>query len=231
MSRTTALIFGLNRYALEIEANVKSKYDTVKIYALDGQEIVGKKVEAQRFDLSDEWSEIEDSIDIENSIAFCVLENSAENIFLTISLRAYFKELIIIAIASNNESANKLKMAGANKVIPLVETTADIIANVLEKPISNKVLHSILYEESDLKIEQVRIVNADYFDNEPISDIDWSRYKGIVILSVMHEDMSHEFIYAAKVKNHIIKNGDILVVVGFENDIDEFKKLIGSDEE
>ncbi|MBN2815626.1 MAG: NAD-binding protein [Campylobacterales bacterium] len=228
MSSTTAMIFGLNKYALEIEANVKSKYDTVNIYALEGQDVSGKTIVTERFDLSDDWLDIAQSVDIENSIAFCVLENSAENIFLTISLRAHFKDLIIIAIASNNESANKLKMAGANKVIPIVETTADIIANVLERPISNRVLHSILYEESDLKIEQVKVLNAEYFKDQMIADIDWSRYKGIIILSVMHEDMSHEFIYASKLNSHIIHEGDILVVVGFEKDIDEFKKRIGS---
>ncbi len=228
MPKRTALIFGFNKYALEIESNVKVKYGNIKMYSSNKDEIENTQRSIEYFDLSDEWSSIEEGIDIESSIAFCALEDSAENIFLTISLRAYFKELTIIAIASNKESANKLTMAGANKVIPLVETTADIIANVLEKPISNKVLNSILYEESDLKIEQVKIVNEEHFENASISDIDWSRYNGIIILSVMHEDMSHEFIYASKLKNHIIKNGDILVVVGFETDIEEFKKLIGS---
>lgn len=228
MAKTKALIFGLNQYALEIEANVKSKYESVQIYALDTDEPIGTEMQTQSFDLSDEWSDIQESIDVENSIAFCVLESSAQNIFLTISLRAYFKEMLIIAIASDNESANKLKMAGANKVIPLVETTADIISNILEKPVSNRVLHSILYEESALKIEQVKIVDTAYFENKPISNIDWGRSSGIVILSVMHQDMSHEYIYASKIKKYLIKSGDILVVAGYEKDIEEFKKSIGS---
>ncbi|MEA1983202.1 MAG: NAD-binding protein [Campylobacterota bacterium] len=226
MPKTTALIFGFNKYALEIESNVKIKYKNIKIYSQNKEDINNAEKNIEYFDLSDDWGSVEEGMDTETSIAFCALEDSAENIFLTISLRAHFQKLTIIAIASNKESANKLKMAGANKVIPLVETTADIIANVLEKPISNQVLHSILYEESALKVEQVKITNDKFFDNAPISDIDWSRYNGIVILSVMHEDMSNEFIYASKIKNHTIKNGDILVVVGFENDIEEFKKLI-----
>ncbi len=227
MSKKAALIFGLNKYALEIEANVKTRYDTVQIFALADQEQLIQR-ETKLFDLSDEWSELEESISAEDSIAFCVLEDEAENIFLTISLRAHFKDLIIVAIASNNESANKLKMAGANEVVPLVETTAEIIANILEKPISNRVLHTILYEESMLKIEQVKVSDSHYFENQKIADIDWSRYRGIVILALMHEDMSHEFIYASKIKNHMIKEGDILVVVGYEQDIEDFKKSIGS---
>lgn len=227
MSKSAALIFGLNKYALEIEANVKTKYHSVEIFALAGQEQIAGR-ETKLFDLSDEWSDLKERINVEDSIAFCVLEDEAENIFLTISLRAYFPNLIIVAIASNNESANKLKMAGANEVVPLVETIAEIIANILEKPISNRVLHGILYEESALKIEQVSISDPHYFEDKKIAEIDWSRYRGIIILALMHEDMSHEFIYASKIKNHTIKEGDILVVVGYEQDIEDFKKSIGS---
>jgi len=152
----------------------------------------------------------------------------AENIFLTISLRANFKDLTIIALASNKESANKLKMAGASKVIPLVETTSDIITNMLEKPISNKILHSILYEESDLKIAQIKIDKESHFKDEQLTSIDWTRYNGIIVLSVMHKDMKSEFIYSSKAKHHIIEEGDILVVVGYEADIAEFENKIGS---
>lgn len=228
MINQTALIFGLNKYAFEIALNAKTKYKNIKIYSLHDDKIENSLYKIEQFDLSDEWSDIENSIDIESSVAFCVLEDSAENIFLTISLRAHFENLTIIAIASNQESANKLKMAGANKVIPLVETTADIITNILEKPISNKVLHSILYEESNLKIAQVKIQNEAYFEGEKLFDIDWSLHRGIIILSLMHEDLSNEFIYSSKVKHHVIKNGDVLIVIGYNRDIEEFKKEIGS---
>ncbi len=229
MVNQTAFIFGFNKYALEIVANASQKYKNIQIFSQNEANLKNEKYNVKHFDLSDEWSDLEQDIDIENSVVFCVLEDSAENIFLTISLRDYFENLTIIAIASNKESANKLKMAGATKVIPLVETTADIITNILEKPISNRVLHSILYEESNLKIEQVKIKNAAYFEGEKLFDIDWSRYKGVIILSLMHEDLTHEFIYSSRVKHHIVKNGDVLVVIGYHKDIEEFKKEIGSE--
>jgi Trk K+ transport system NAD-binding subunit len=228
MAKTTALIFGHNKYAQEIVSNVKDKYEHVKIFSLREEDIVNSDIEIELFDLSDEWTEIHKNIDLSNSIAFCVLQDTAENIFLTISLRATFKELTIIAIASNDESANKLKMAGATKVIPLVETTSDIITNMLEKPISSKILHSILYEESALKIAQIKITKESTFNDEQLTSIDWTRYNGIIVLSVMHEDMKSEFIYSSKAKHHIIHEGDILVVVGYEDDITEFENKIGS---
>ena len=228
MAKTTALIFGYNKYADEIVGNLKDKYEQIKIFSLQEEDLQSSETEIEIFDLSDEWTELKQNIDISQSIAFCVLEDTAENIFLTISLRANFKELTIIAIASNKESANKLTMAGANKVIPLVETTSDIITNMLEKPISSKILHSILYEESDLKIAQIKIDKESSFKDEQLTSIDWTRYNGIIVLSVMHKDMKSEFIYSSKAKHHIIREDDVLIVVGYEADIAEFEKKIGS---
>ena len=227
MSKRTALIFGHNKYAHEIISNVKKTYSNIRIFALaDVDDDSPYKVE--KFDLSDEWKGIGEDINIEESIAFCVLEDMAENIFLTISLRSNFADLAIIAVALNRESANKLSMAGANKVIPLVETTADIITNMLEKPISSKILSNIIYEESDLKIAQIKIDTESKLENHKLASIDWTRYHGIIILSLIHADMKSEFIYSKKMKEYIIQSGDILVVVGYENDITAFEKIIGS---
>lgn len=228
MAKTTALIFGYNKYANEIVTNVKNQYEQIKVFSLDEEDLQKSEEEIELFDLSDEWIELKRDMDVTNSMAFCLLEDTAENIFLTISLRSNFKDLKIIALASNSESAHKLTMAGANKVIPLVETTSNIITNMLEKPITSKVLHSILYEESALKIAQIKIDKESSFKDEELNSIDWTRYNGIIVLSVMHEDMKSEFIYSSKAKRHIIREGDVLVVVGYEADIQEFEKKIGS---
>ncbi len=229
MHDKTALVFGFNKYSFEIAQHVAENYKNVIIYSQDEEDTKSKTHHIEYFDLSDDWSNLEDNIDANNSIAFCVLDDNAQNIFLTISLRAYFNDMPIIAIASNKENANKLSMAGASKVIPIVETTADIITNILELPISNKVLHSILFEETDLKIAQIKIGENCKIKDAEILNINWTRYNGIIVLSLMHEDMSSEFIYSSKIKHHILNSGDTLVVVGYENDIDEFKRVIGSE--
>jgi len=228
MNDTTALIFGFNNYSAEILKNVENKYDSVKVYSLNEENLKSEDYSIEHFDLSDNWHAMEDDINIEKSVAFCVLEETAENVFLVISLRATYKNLSIIAVADHKEDANKLLMAGANKVIPLVETTADIITNMLENPISNDVLHKILYEESALKIAQIKIGKDSHFKDEELSSIDWSSYRGIIVLSVMHKDMKSEFIYSSKAKRHVVEEDDVLVVVGFEQDIQEFEKKIGS---
>lgn len=224
-----ALIFGYNDYALEIAKNIGYKDSDISIFDMnfDKDRVDKTEYKIRKFDLSDEWDDLKNEFDMKNSIVFCVLEDDAQNVFLTISLRSIFKDLTIIALSKNKESANKLSMAGANKVIPMVQTTASIITDMLKKPIVTEVLHNILYEKSELKIAQIEVEKDDYFDGRYPVDIEWHRVHGIIVLSVIREDMSSEFIYSSKALHKKITNGDIFVVVGYENDIEEFEKLVG----
>ena len=228
MKNSSVLVFGNNEYGIEIAKNVTHKYKDITIFSLDKFQSNAKDdFTIKKFDLSDNWDDISDICDIEKSIVFCTLMDEAKNIFLTISLRSTFKNLTIIALANNNEDANKLRMAGASKVIPIVETTANIITDMLKKPIITEVLHSILYEDSNLKLEQIKIEDSSYFKDRYPADIEWSRDHGIIVLSVIHEDMSNEFIYSSKTKHYYIKNGDIFVTVGYYEDLKKFEKLVG----
>ena len=227
--KTSALIFGYNKYATEIAKNIRYKYKNISIFKKNIEDTNAEleKYNVELFDLSDSWDNLESKYDMKNSIAFCVLENEAESVFLTISLRSTFEDLTIVALAKNKEGINKLNMAGATKVIPMEQTTASIICNMLEKPIVTEVLHEILYEKSSLKIAQIEIPDNSCFSEKYPSDIEWSKEHGIIVLSIIHDDMSSEFIYSSKAKHHAIKKGDIFVVVGYDADIKEFEKLIG----
>jgi hypothetical protein len=140
--KAAALLFGYNEYTLEIQENISFKYENIEIFSLEENE------KSSKFDLSDDWSELEDKFNMDESVAFCVLEDDATNIFLTLSLRASFDNLNIIAFSKNKEGATKLTLAGADKVIPIIQTTASMISDILRKPIVTKVMHSILYEQS-----------------------------------------------------------------------------------
>ncbi len=230
MKIVAALIFGYNEYGLEIAKNVTHKYDDITIFNLHESDNFlehSEKFNIEHFDLSDDWDDLQNNYDLEKSKIFCALSDEAENIFLTISLRAAFRDIPIIALAKNSEDANKLHMAGASKVIPIVETSANIITDMLKKPIISEVLHNILYENSDLKIEQITVTKEEVFNGQFPADINWSRDHGIIIISIIHKDMSSEFIYSSKAKHNYISNGDILVTAGYEKDLDTFEKLIG----
>lgn len=230
MKKSTALLFGYNDYTLEIVKNISLYYEDIEIFRLDESDknIQNSKYKISRFDLSDDWDDLRDSVNIDECTAFCLLEDTAENIFLTISLREAFEDLSIVALADDKESVDKLSLAGASRVIPTIQTTANMIVEMLEKPIITQVLHNILYEKSDLKIAQIRVDNIQKFEGVYPYDIDWGAEYNILVLSVLREDMETEFIYSAKAKHHQIKKGDVFIVVGYEKDLGEFEKIMGS---
>ena len=217
-----ALLFGYNDYSLEIAKNISFKYKNIEIFSLEENE------NASKFDLSDDWSDLEDKFNMDNSVAFCLVRDDATNIFLTLSLRATFKNLKIIAFCKNKEGATKLSLAGADKVIPLIQTTASMISDILRKPIVTRVMHGILYEKSDLKIAQIRVEkNANFIGKHPF-EVNWGEEFGIIVISIMQDDIDSSFIYSSKAKHKEIQTGDILIVVGYDNEIIEFESKIGS---
>lgn len=232
MAKEITLVFGYNDYGLEIARNISSRHEKVIIYSLEEHQKHDEQFELQTFDLSDNWDDLQAAYNMDEIVVFCALRDEASNIFLTISLHAAFPNTTIIALAKNKEDQNKLHMAGATKVIPIVETTANIIADMIKKPIITDVLHELLYEDSSLKLMQVEIHNAHHFDQKYPADINWSRDHGILVLSILHPTTGkHEFIYSSKAKHHHIENGDILIVAGYEKDIENFKQFLGESDE
>lgn len=224
----SAVIFGYNEFALEIAQSLKTKYSDITLFVLEDDEMKllrDKGFKVSKFDLSDDWSDFETHYDLENLIVFCALEEASENIFLTISLRATFEKLIIIALSMDQESGRKLKMAGANKIIPITQTTVNIITEMLERPFVTEILNNILYSDEELKIVQVTIKNDAEFIGKFVEDVDWKYRYGLLVIAVIRENLNTSFIYTKKANNEPLKEGDILVIVGFKNDIKDFEQI------
>ncbi len=137
--------------------------------------------------------------------------------------------MYIIALSQNNEGVNKLKIAGANKVLPIIQITANVISDILEKPIVTNILHKILYEESEIKISQINMKKNYSIIGKKSHDISFKDEYNIILLAIVDKEMSTNFIFTAKGFNHKIDADDVLVVVGLQVDIDSFEMQIKGD--
>lgn len=230
MSFQSAIVFGYNEYAKQIARKVSEEYETFIIFVLDEAsriEAVKDGFRSEIFDLSDDWHSIEDCCSSEGLITFCALDNDAENVFLTISLRATFENITIIAMAGDQESASKLKSAGADKVMPILQITANIITEMLEKPTVTGVLHDLLYENSTLKIVQITVPEKSFIIGKYLHEIAWRETYDIVVLAIVDHELSATFSFTSKGHNHHIDAGDILVVVGYEDKINMLSAAMG----
>lgn len=230
MKYQSALVFGFNEYAKQIALQIASEYSSFAIFVMNDAEYAAVQTsgfETEMFDLSEDWKSIEERFDPENLIAFCALDKDAENIFLTISLRSTFEHLPIIALAGDHESGAKLKSAGANKVMPILQITANVITEMLEKPTVTGVLHDILYENSSLKIAQIVVPESSSLVGKNLHDIEWGDEFDVLILAIVDHEQSATFSFTSRGHNHHIDPHDILVVVGYEEKIEVLSNAMG----
>jgi Trk K+ transport system NAD-binding subunit len=229
MIKEATLIFGYNDYAKEIIKQMAGDNMPVYVYTMDPallMEAEAAGCNVALFDLSDDWDEIARRFDTGNLRLFCTLQDDAENIFLTISLRAAFKDIFIVALARNQESARKLRMAGADKTMPILQTTANIITERLEKPIVMGAVHDLLYGRSEVMIEQMVISENSPFVGKRVEELDDMKIHNIIIFCVA--DSSHRTYFAVtkKGRHHQIAANDIIIIIGYNNDIEAFKLFL-----
>ena len=233
MKFESVIIFGYNEFAHEIAKQIEYSYDYLHIFALTEEkkeQAIHDGFNSSLFDLSDEWDEIVKIKDISKVLAYCALEKDEENTFLTISLHATFPELFIVALATDIESANKLKIAGASKVLSIVQTTSEMIRDYLEKPTLSMVLQSILFQDSSLKLAQVNIEKDASLIGTELHTIDWKKHYNVIILAITQDRINFKYLFTAKGHYYKISEGDILVVIGYTDEIEIFKKEVNHHE-
>jgi voltage-gated potassium channel len=132
------IVFGYNKNTKEFIKQKCLENQNLEIFVQNQEEFdkaSSKKFNTSLFDLSEHWEDIEDNYEEIKTTIFCALLNDAQNIFLTLSLRSYFKDITIISLATDEQSANKMKIAGATKVLPIVQSASDIIISHIKKEI------------------------------------------------------------------------------------------------
>ncbi|MBU0632276.1 NAD-binding protein [bacterium] len=226
----SAIIFGYNEFAVEIANSLKTRYSDITLLVLEDRELKllqDNQFKVMKFSIDDDWFKLQEQYDIDDLIVFCALEDTAENIFLTISLRAAYENIVIIALSSDQESGRKLKMAGANKIIPITQTTVNIITEMIERPFVTEILNNILYSDDELKIAQVAINKDSEVLGKTVESIDWKNRYGLLVIAIIRENLDTSFIYTKRANREPLTEDDVLVIVGYERDILEFEKIIG----
>jgi voltage-gated potassium channel len=223
------VIFGYGEFAKEIARQVRYNYTRLVVYTLHPEyveEAQAAGLEAHLADLEDNWDELA-SYDMAATRFICAFEEEAENVFLTISLRDRFPDAIIIALATTQENASKLKLAGANKVLAELQTASDLIIELLEKPVITRLMHEIMDMERDLQVAQVTLKEDSCAVGKYINEVLKLNEHNVILLAVVDFRMSESFIFTAKGYNHMLDPGDVLVVIGYDKDIKAFEQEIG----
>lgn len=229
MDVTSIVIFGYGEYAREIATQLRMLYRRLVIYTLRADYMEAAQIdglEAHMVDLEDNWEELE-SYDLTQTRIICAIDDEAKNVFLTLSLRDRFPDAVIIAMATTQENARKLELAGANKVVAELQTTANMIIELLEKPVITKLMRELMDSERDLQVAQVTLGESSCAVGKHLNEILKLNEHHVILLAIVDLHMSESFIFTARGYNHMLDPGDVLVVIGYDKDIKAFEQAIG----
>lgn len=223
------VLFGYGSFGKQLYKKLRSRGHNVKvIVGLDEKievEYDDSVAEIIRINIKRNDDILALNLDAEDSIFYCVMNKTANNLFLVLTLKSLYPNANVIANSNSNETTRKLKYAGANSVIDLYEATSRRIVNVLTKPAVSMALDEIIYNQNDLKMLEVELAENTFLEGRYINEIQF-RQMGIILIAIIDKELGYELIFTDHKINHKLDAGDILVIVAKEDDIRKFQEML-----
>lgn len=165
------------------------------------------------------------NIDTDESIFYCAMNKTANNLFLVLTLKSLFPSSNVIAISNSNETTRKLQYAGATSVIDLYEATSRRIVNTLTKPAVSLALDEIVYRQNDLKMVEIVLEENTFLEGKYLSEINF-RKMGLILIAIIDKELGYDLVFTDHRIDHKLDSEDILVIVAKKENIKKFKEML-----
>jgi voltage-gated potassium channel len=162
-----------------------------------------------------------------NDDLVCVMRDSHFNVFLTLSLHALYPQNHIIALSDSFHTTQKLKMAGASRVIDLYQVSSNRIYNILNKPVATHFIDSLLSFEDELSLREITIPEQSFINKIMVNDFDFVEHK-IILMGMVDRRLTKQFLFITSGLEHRLDRGDTLVCMGYNIDLDRFEEFIAN---
>ena len=151
-------------------------------------------------------------------------QSDADNIFMIASAKTLNPRIKIIARASDEQAALKMKRVGATEVVPQNVIGATRMAAYIIHPTVVNFL-DLLQHSGDLtlKLEEVVVPEDSHFCGRLLKEIKIPSKTGAIVIGIKRKD--GEFIISPT-SSQMILPGDILIVLGKKDNIEKLKEYV-----
>lgn len=151
-------------------------------------------------------------------------DSDVDNVFVTLSARALSRDVYIVARASGKEAEEKLKFAGANRVISPYFISGRRMAALAVRPIASDFLDMVMHgEHLEFSLHEFSISDRSPLVNKSIAEAEIRQKSGATILAIRKADGAFNLQPLAGSR---IEKGDILVVIGTEDQLELLEKMV-----
>jgi voltage-gated potassium channel len=157
------------------------------------------------------------------------LSGDADNIFTTLIARELNPNLFILGRINSEKNARRLYRAGANKVISPYEIGADRMARVILRPNVDRFLEQALHVANlDLQVEEVAVSENSPMAGMTLQQCEFRNRFGAIIVGIVDDEHGH--ITFNPSANTVLNGGDVLIILGDVQMINDIKKSFGSED-
>ena len=144
-------------------------------------------------------------------------DSDADNLYITLSARSSRPELSIVARASDEDAAKKLKLAGADRVVTPYSTAGRVMANLVLKPQVTAFLDVVTTAEGDdFLLEEIEVKESCAHAGRTIRDLRVRDETGAIIVAIRKRDGTFD---TTPSPDELIEPGDVLIGVGTPEEI------------
>ncbi|MEH6934651.1 potassium channel family protein [Bacillus sp. JJ783] len=154
-----------------------------------------------------------------------IVANDAENVFITLTARGLNGAIKIVARAEKPETEEKLRRAGANKVINPSSMAGIHIAKGIANPLTVHYIDTVLYGiEQSFVIEEIQVGKDSILASKSLLESDVRNQFDVTILAILRDgDIIHNPTGQEKLQEH-----DMIIVFGSVEKLGQFEKELQS---
>lgn len=226
MKNKKIAIFGFN----------KNGAKTAALMQQNGFQIVIFETDVDLIDRAEECGYLVHSLDITNpdkltqagvgptlEEAVCCLNTDPDNLFLILTLRSLSKSLKIVSVLYSYELAQQFITAGANELIDPYTITGRKIARQIEKPIVADIIEHLVLGRSDLQTLEYQVKGNTIIDNCHLQSLNIGQKFNLIVLGILDIEKSLDFQFIHEGSDPKINFGDVLVLLGYPENIQNFR--------
>ena len=150
-----------------------------------------------------------------------VLDNDQDNLFVTMSSRNLNHDAYIISRCSKQDTGNKLKRAGANKVVNPYITGGHRMAELLISPNIDDIVTIEAPDDIsvDFSIEEVSVNNFSVLNNKTIGELNIREKFNLSIVAILNKDGTKQLNPGPEIN---LTSDNKVILIGSLEDIKSF---------
>jgi voltage-gated potassium channel len=155
-------------------------------------------------------------------------DSDADNLYITLSARAVRPDLLIVARASDEDAARKLRLAGADRVVQPYATAGKEMANLVLRPQVAAFLDIVTSGAGpELLFEEIEVAEGAGPAGKSIRALRIRGETGAMIVALRKGDGTFD---ATPTPDAVLEPGDVMIAAGTPDELGRLEQLFASSE-